>query len=706
MFGALFTVALRHIRRTCAAEGLAHVSAGELIGRPAEVIPVGWADDLAVLADFPDPETLQRRSPRVAEITISTLEHLRFRVNLGRGKTETMIEVRGTAAKKVRGELLTGASALALPDARTLRISPEYRYLGVIQKPRDTGRRDQELALQRAQSAWAHARGLVGSSSLPWALRHAWIAGRVLPAAYATLATSVAVSGRATAPLEGFFERAARALSASWQYGHVLSKPSLYLLACLPSPGVATVVARARLVTQLCKQAPQPVWEIFEAGWNRATAFCSLLTDACQCLLPAVPCPGTHTYVTLSLVQHHHREFLKACQHISRYGTTYKAFWDLWQDVVLPRSKKVIGHQGHFPCPLCQHILPSLHALAAHTHRKHSVVNSLTLFTAGTVCLWCHVDQHSTDRLKYHLRRNPMCVHGLRVVVGRSYTYGSGSKRRGVQGHRGLPPVRLPGPQNATPAQRRAALLGRPATPAELSEELRSATGVEDVYSWPDHPSVPSAEVETLADSALPTPPSPMPTARAAPTVSSLHFWWLADAFEVGADSLPSPFWSGLATRVACWGLPSSWHRWWRLWLAADIAANPWDYRQRAVLRPLRPSAQRNMEQHSLFLKRLGANTVAFRQVCLQVSHGGLLWLPGVPSSAGIQLLRRLLPQAHFQTAHSSAGSLFVAAHSSGFAAAALPALLSFSSSGRFSRCTGRILQPPLVYRTRPLFAS
>ena len=252
LLSRLVTVALRHIRRTCAAEGLTHASAGELIGRPAEVIPVGWADDLAVLADFPDPHTLQQRAPRVAEITISTLEHLRFRVNLGRGKTETMIDVRGPAAKTVRGELLSGTSTLALPDTRTLRISSEYRYLGVIQQPRDTGRRDQELALQRAQSAWAHARSLLGSASLPWALRQSWIAGRVLPAAYATLATSTAVSGRATAPLEGFFERATRALTAAWQYGHVLSKPCLYLLAGLPSPSVATTVARARLVTQLC----------------------------------------------------------------------------------------------------------------------------------------------------------------------------------------------------------------------------------------------------------------------------------------------------------------------------------------------------------------------------------------------------------------------------------------------------------------------
>ena len=706
LFGALFTVALRHIRRTCAAEGLVHASAAEFIGRPAEIIPVGWADDLAVLADFPDPLTLQQQAPRVADITISTLEHLRFRVNLGRGKTETMIDVRGPAAKKVRGDLLSGSSTLTLPDTRTLRISSEYRYLGVIQQPRDTGRRDQELALQRAQSAWAQARSLIGSASLPWALRHAWIAGRVLPAAYATLATSTAVSGRATAPLEGFFERATRALSASWQFGHVLSKPSLYLLACLPSPGVATIVARARLVTQLCHQAPAPVWEIFEAGWNRATTLCSLLADACQSILPAIPSLRDHAYVTLPLLQQHHREFRKACQHISRFGTTYRAFWDLWQDIALPRSKRVIGTPGQFPCPLCRQMLPSLHALAAHTHRKHSVVNSLTQFTAGTVCLWCHVEHYSTDRLKYHLRRSPSCVHGLRVTVGRTYTYGSGTKRRGAQHHRGLPPLQLPGPRNATPAQRLAALEGRLVTPEEMSNELRAATGVTDVYSWPDTPPV-HAQVlgDRPAEPASPSLLASLYAAPPAPAAPSLRFWQIADACEPGTRFLPSPLWSGLAQQTVCWGLPRAWHRWWRLWLAADLAADPWGFSQRAALAPLRPRAQQSSTHHALFLRQLGANTVAFRQICLQVLERGLLWIPGVPSSAGQQLLRRVLPQAHFRTVQSSFGPLFLAAHSLVAATTALPVLLSACSSDFSSWCTVRALQPSIVYRTRPLTA-
>ena len=705
LFGGLFSIALRHIRRACAAEGLAHTSAGTYIGRPAEIIPVGWADDLAILADFPDPSSLKACAPRVADIAIATLEHLRFRVNLGPGKTEAMMDIRGPEAKKVRGELLTGASELQLPDGRAVRISAEYRYLGVIQQPRDTGRRDQELALKRAQAAWAHARGLVTSASLPWELRHAWIASRVLPAAYATLATSTAVSGRAKAPLEGFFERATRALAASWQHGHVLSKPTLYSVACLTAPDVATTVARARLVTQLCRNSPEPVWEVFEAGWSRATTLCGLLTDACQQVLPAIHQLRDHSHVTLPLIQQHSRLFHKACQHLSRHGTVYRTFWDLWRDVAEPRSKKILGAPGCFLCALCSQTFPSRHALAAHIHRRHSVVNSLTLYTAGTICLWCHVDHHSTDRLKYHLKHSHRCMHGLRVTVGQAYTYGSGTKRKGAQGHRGLPPTPLPGPVNATPAQRLAALESREATSHELQAELFRATGVTDVYAWPANP-----PTEVLSDTHHDDVVTGLAYAASTVPVEPPERFacrLLVDAFAESSGAFPSPFWPGLANETVCWGLPSGWHRWWRLWLSADTVTDPWSFLARAAQRPLRPAPGSGMAHHSTFLQKLCANTIAFRQICLQVQHKGLLWIHGVPSTAGLALLRRVLPRASFRTVQSDAGVIFVAAHSQDFVSKALASLISVSMrEPRAPPCTvsgGLFLQPPLVYRTRSL---
>ena len=50
-----------------------------------------------------------------------------------------------------------------------------------------------------------------------------------------------------------------------------------------------------------------------------------------------------------------------------------------------------------------------------------------------------------------------------------------------------MPALRLPGPLNATPAQRAAALAGRVCTDAELADELRRVTdGASRVDEWSD----------------------------------------------------------------------------------------------------------------------------------------------------------------------------------------------------------------------------
>ena len=708
LFGALFSIGLRHIRAVCAEEGIAHLSSGELIGRPGEVIPVGWADDLAVLADFAEPRELEIRLPRLAEIVVTTLEFLRFRVNLGRGKTEAIVDIRGTQAKSVRGTMLAGEAALALPDQRTIRLAPEYRYLGVLQLPRDTGRRDQELCAQRAQTAWAQARSLLTSESLPWPLKQAWIAGRVLPAAYATVGTNIAVSQRATAPLEGFFERATRTLLRSWRYGHHLTKPCLYALAGLTAPAHATIYGRVRLVTQLCQQAPAPVWDIFEAAWNRATDWCGLLTDACQRLLPAAMPQPRPAHVTLQVMRSNVTAFLKACKHLSRHGTTYWAFWELWRDVGHNRTTTVLGAPGTFTCALCHKSLPSHQALAAHIHRKHSVVNCLTLYTLGSTCLWCHTNHFSTDRLKYHLQRSPRCLHGLRVVVGTSYTYGSGSKRVGAGGHRGLPPQRLPGPINATPAERHAASQDRAATDAELAAELLAYTGSNDVFSWPDastgntQPTLPTLPPNSMPTVGVVEDPSDEKTAvRAGDAVTPQIPRWrmFLDAAHPDAQAQLSPFWPGLAGIPTCWGLPSSWHGLWSLWAAAELSDDPWDLSVRRAQRPLRAGGAGHGGP-SAALACLLANTVTFRLICQSVTRMGMLWIAGVPSTRGINLLRRLLPLASFSVIPSGIGSIFIAAHASCDQTSLVPqlqaALLVQSGSPPW-----QLLQPSFVYRTR-----
>ncbi|CAE6971384.1 unnamed protein product [Symbiodinium sp. CCMP2592] len=340
LFGSLFAIALRHIEAVCAKDGLTCQAACFASGSPPTPLQIGWADDLAVITDYASPREL----PRVAEIVIDTLHALHFSVNLGEGKTEALLDIRGNEAKAVRGEMLGSTRPLTLPNGAELRLTPEYRYLGVVQHPKDNGRRDSELCAQGGRTAWAHGRNLISSDALPWALRQAWVAGRILPAAYATLATSVAVSERATAPLHGLFERIARVVCGSWRFGHRLHRSVLLCLLGLTAPEHAVVVARTRLVVQLVGRAPTEVWDLFDAAWNRAVPWCALLADACKSVARGVAgAQRQHVPSALAFVRANHRGMLKACRFLSKWGTLQWAFWDLWQALSGPRNTPQTG---------------------------------------------------------------------------------------------------------------------------------------------------------------------------------------------------------------------------------------------------------------------------------------------------------------------------------------------------------------------------
>ena len=684
LFGALFSIALRHIRSVCRTEGWGLAAAGSFIGGVDEALPLGWADDLAILTDHESPAALQREFPRVATVALSTLRFLRFRVNLGHGKTEAMLDIRGPGSKAIRGEMMGSTSHLALPTGDVLRITPEYRYLGVVQTPKDTGQRDIELSTQRARSAWAHARSLLTSRCLPWPLKKAWMAGRILPAAYATLATSIATSALACGPLSGFFERAARQLVGSWQYGHFLTVPLLQVMLGLSSPAHATVIARARLAVQLATTAPQAVATIFDAAWNRSTPSCELLADACRLIAAGMRGPAAITCMSLQTVRQNAKGMLQACRFLSRWGTPQQAFCDLWRDVCLPREHHVLGEVGSFPCALCAACLPSKQALAAHVHRKHSVVSCVTRYTHGTVCLWCNCEMFSTDRLKYHLRTTRACMHALRVTVGEAYEYGTGSKRRGERHHRGLPALRLPGPINATPAQRKAAAEGRACTEEELANELFAFVGVRDPWSWPSDATVAMVPPDSAAAAAEPLATGPhgsLPHAtRRNPSSDqwgdagdSPGRWWIIwYMLDIASDdwSCPSPWWPALAGHSHIWQLPRHWHRFWGLWQCAH-ANQPWSFCSRRGFSLLRAAYHQESSRHHGHrsgamlgqLNALVAATVTLRKICSFVQAGGAVWIEGYPSSRGVTVLRQLLPSAIFFVISVTSSRIFIASH-------------------------------------------
>ena len=166
------------------------------------------------------------------------------------------------------------------------------------------------------------------------------------------------------------------------------------------------------------------------------------------------------------------------------------------------------------------------------------------------------------------------CEHGLRVVVGPCYEYGTGSKRKGPQRHPRRPPCRVYGPVNASPAQRVAAGQGRPCTQDELDAELnRVAPGPAFASEVSVRAVVP--QVEVPGPDPPPTPEGSLSTIHAPdqwgsplPLLPSFSFLESASQDDL---RVPPMRW-GTQPFPAVWQLPTAWQDCWRLWAALHFS--------------------------------------------------------------------------------------------------------------------------------------
>ncbi|CAE7227983.1 unnamed protein product [Symbiodinium sp. CCMP2592] len=734
LFGALFAVILQCLHHALRAEDIVHASTSDALGNPDTALQIAWADDLCLLVDFLRATWAVSKLQRLCSIVLQVFEAFRFRVNLGAGKTEALVHLQGPGANEARKELLSPVPQLHLTDGRCIRVVPEYKYLGVAQRCRDTGRRDIEAAASRGNAIWTQSAGLVHSDHLPWVLKLVWLQGRTLPAAYSSLATTLAHCERVWGPLQGFLDKCLRQLVGAWDAGHHVASAQLRACTGVLDVECATLIARVRLLCRIVSGRSAEVFDLFQASWDRGGEWSSLLADAVRKVWPACGLPDLRTgEPTLEGIRRHSKAILAACRKISRSGTMLLALHRAWNSRQTPSPKKIIGVAAPHVCPECGVTLPSAHALAAHLHRLHGRVALCTQYTLGTVCLWCLIEFHNAARLRYHLLNSPACEHGLRCCVGPVYVYGSGTKRRGQQGHARAPVFRLTGPCNATPSQRRAAEEDRNCTAEELAAELhalapgpgfaegarsspvvpfRRATDPAEGTPVPPtgcapvavgFPAVAHAAFDGVkppieASSPLsPLSPHPPPLAVPAQVSACLLSAFFFDEFPDDCElRVPSCRWSGLAPGL--WCLPCSWNWCWRLFCAFDMR-HPWSgdvWRLSAFLRrEERPSALPRLRGPSgfgqaaasriLFLRRM----LTFLHLIRQLQLGAVLWSAQPLPGAFWELLGRVAPAAVGASAVSVLGFGSVvslpgvvpsalAALSAGCLATALPRRLAF----------------------------
>ena len=303
----------------------------------------------------------------------------------------------------------------------------------------------------------------------------------------------------------------------------------------------------------------------------------------------------------------------------------------------------------------------------------------------------------------------------------------TGTKRTGQRQHRGLPALRLPGPLNATPAQRKAAAEGRPCTDDELAEELRSRLGVSSIHEWPARtsqvrhdgnqgpcvPPLPSRGGESLDAAAVifASEGEAASTPRLGP--AQLRWYRLVTASQAdNADEQGhlclSPLWSQLVGTLCMWCLPVEWHRMWPLWHAMQADA-PWDVSYKRAFGILRGAFADKPLQHGppQSVVNIISATIAFRKVCECVQCSGAFWIPGRPSTVGRALIQALLPHAVTYAETIGGNLLWVVAHPSCSRDSWFPALSALCGvEARADRPAVLPLRASTVYRTKSLDRS
>ncbi|CAE6919419.1 X-element\ORF2 [Symbiodinium sp. CCMP2592] len=508
LFGAIFAQILDDVEAQLVSLQIGHRSASEAVGGPCRPLQIAWADDLSVLVDADSATQLADEVPVVTRVVVETAEMYRLRVNLGPGKTEGLLHLRGPGASAARAALFLPSPQVPFAPGRTLRLVAEYKYLGVPQTAPDNGRRDAEASVQRGQAAWSQANGLMRSPSLPVEVK------------------------------------------------------ALDVLVPAATPQVATILCRARLAVQIATTAPAAVLDLVEASCERDLPWTSLLKDAVYTVgVFAGLSPDQLRDSPMRIARAHDRLLRGACRRFGRFASGLLAFHRLWRSRATRAQTGTIGQSNPVQCPMCGWIGRTAQALAAHRHRKHGTLARATELCNGTTCSWCLRDFHSSDRLKYHIVTSAGCRLPLEISVGAHHQYGSGTKRRGPQQHRRLPPIQLCGPRNATPAERLAWDTDQPWDAAGLLVEWEEAQASLEAEEPP----------HTVAAASGATTAPCLPASASALAIAQLAG---RSFFFQDQGLAPSPLWSGLQREAAGWWLPHIWQNIARFWQAmADSTA-------------------------------------------------------------------------------------------------------------------------------------
>ena len=432
-----------------------------------------WADDLAVLIWDQSADKITNKSKVVAQVLIDALALRGMEVNLEKGKTEIIFDLRGHNSHKIKAEIFRHGDPKLFVKTRFMGdvhvgIATNYKHLGTVYTSGGKVSAEIRQRLGQARAEFRRYRkGIYSNGTLDIKHRISLFQTLVLTG----LMFDVAIWPELCNQERKLFEEGVHGLYNSlslaiwgeevysWRQDRMRARLGL------PHPTVLASVARLRHLHHLCMQADDYIWGFLHLDMQ----WLQLVRKDIEWLRLQIPkrLPQTDPHHNWSpwmediRMGRRWKNNIKVAQLHSILQTTKRSDWSTWHRQFLEllreeglwQSDATKQMQGGYACLRCQKCFRSAQAWSVHAFVVHGRCTPSRRYAEGTQCMICLKEYAFHSRLVNHLRTSKKCHLELQkrgLVAAVEPSIGSAHEAKLQRVRRCVPVLKVYGPMEPT----------------------------------------------------------------------------------------------------------------------------------------------------------------------------------------------------------------------------------------------------------------
>ena len=392
-----------------------------------------WADDLAVMLCDAEPGRLLRKVTTVSQVLFERFALTGMDMNLQRGKTEVVLDLRGAGAKKIREDLNRVKPPTICVPTTTLgdifiTVVAKYKHLGTLFSHKGAMGPEIRSRLGQARADFQRLRKkLFNNHELPERTRIQLFHTLVLTGLMYNIAVWPPLMRRDedkfACGIQSLYNSLALAIwgedTLSWRYERTMARLSM------PDGYTLMRVARLRYLQHLLHKADEFVWacvHLCPAWLNLLDRDFRWLQYHCPQEAPQEdPSADWAPWQALLLHGRAWVKLVKKAQKHCELQTKKNIDWDTWhrdalmilKDHKLWKDVNEVKLDGAHACLLCKQRFRTKAAWSVHAFRSHGRIAPHRRYAEGAHCVICRKVFQYHSALVNHIRYSDRCRQEL-----------------------------------------------------------------------------------------------------------------------------------------------------------------------------------------------------------------------------------------------------------------------------------------------------